>query len=56
MLLSLLALSLAGAVAAALIHASVAGLEPSATLDVELRLPANDLVPLSDFDAEGLLK
>ena len=37
-----------------LIRASAAGLEPSDTLEVGVQLPANDLVQLSDFDAEGL--
>jgi beta-galactosidase len=37
-----------------LIRASAAGLEPSDILQVRVKLPANDLVPLSDFDADGL--
>jgi beta-galactosidase len=37
-----------------LIRASAAGLEPSDILQVRVKLPANALVPLSDFDAEGL--
>ena len=36
------------------IRASAAGLEASATLEVHLKLPASEMVPLSDFDAEGL--
>jgi hypothetical protein len=36
------------------IHATAEGLEPSPTLAVKVQPRKNSLVPLSDFDADGL--
>jgi beta-galactosidase len=36
------------------VRVSAAGLEPAEPLHLEAKLPANSMVPLSDFDADGL--
>jgi beta-galactosidase len=36
------------------VRVSATGLEPAGPLCLEVKLPANSLVPLSDFDADGL--